>query len=249
MPDHSPHDDDEEPHGPAVAHDDIMKRLLDYQRQMREGEEPEASHASFDDPPRPATDFLEAPLGGTHVDSETFERAVTSSDEGIDAPSFDAGARPADEPSHAETEGLGHWSDEELEQPPSARAAEAREPDVAATPEVEAAPQPHEESPPPARRGFFRSRGSRREEADVPSLEAATNLADVPDFEDVAPALTGSVAAELEARIAGFERTLQRLHGQVSELRQAFADMAVAADERLGALEDEIAKARAERFS
>jgi hypothetical protein len=212
-----------------------MKRLLDYQRQMREGEEPEAP-VPFGEPTRaPATDLVE------DLPEETrAEPPESPSDE------------PAEPPADVAAETQGHWSDEgsALDDPIAARRADPREPELEGIADAAGIPEPREE-PPPARRGFFRSRGSRRDVADVPSLEEATNLADVPDFDDLAPApaLTGSVAAELEARIAGFERTLQRLQTQVGELRQTFADLAVAADERLGALEDAIAKARAERFS
>jgi hypothetical protein len=236
-------DDDEEPDhptaAPAVAHDDIMKRLLDYQRQMREGEEPEA-HVPFDEPARaPATDLA----------GDLPEGLPEARDEPAEVPTFE----PPEPPAAEGAEGLAHWSDEEtvLDDPIAAREAETREPVLEGGAEAGAIPESREEPQPSARRGFFRSRGSRREAADVPSLEEATNLADVPDFDDLAPApaFTGSVAAELEARLAGFERTLQRLHTQVGELRQTFADLAIAADERLGALEDAIAKARTERFS
>lgn len=211
MPDHpiSYGDDDEEADAPAVPHDDIMKRLLDYQRQMRESEPgEEVSEPSFGEP----------------------SPAETPATERLDAKPAEGDVRALEE--------TPAYEEPEFDVPAALQEADVQE-----------------EAPAP-RRGFFRSnraeRSSRRDVDDIPALEDATNLRDVPDFDDLAPPpppLSGSVAAELEARIAGFERSLHRLQTHVVELRQTFADMAVAADERLGAIEDAIAKARAERFS
>jgi hypothetical protein len=235
MPDHPIDPDDEEADGPTVAHDDIMKRLLDYQRQMREGDEGEASASASGEASGAVSEtWLEEPLVSAPREVADLDGAGT--DVGLpETPAYEE--RILDEPlarQEREVEEVRGTGDV---------------PQVDEAPQTPDVPDVAEEAPQP-RRGFFRSRASRRD-ADVRDLERATNVEDVPDFDDaaspIAP-LSASVAAELESRIAAFERTLQRLHAQVTELRAMFADMAVAADERLGALEDAIAKARAERF-
>lgn len=213
MPDHPiSYSDDDESERPAVAHDDIMQRLIDYQRQMREAEGSEdAPEPTFGEEPSPAGLTTEL------VDRSPAEVEFSPVEE---TPAFEDTA--------------------------TARSAAAVEPEEV---EEDAAPAP--------KRSIFRSnrsaRSSRKDADDVPDFEDAPSIEDAPRYEEFAPsgppALSPSVAAELEARIAGFERALHSLHSQVGELRRTFADMAVAADARLGAIEDAIAKARAERFS
>ncbi|HEX6331421.1 MAG TPA: hypothetical protein VF129_09085 [Actinomycetota bacterium] len=51
---------------------------------------------------------------------------------------------------------------------------------------------------------------------------------------------------ELKERLAGLEARLDRLGTKLGDLRQSFQDLAIAADERLASIEDEIAEARRE---
>jgi hypothetical protein len=50
----------------------------------------------------------------------------------------------------------------------------------------------------------------------------------------------------VDARIERLHGALDRLGSQIGEMRQAFQDMAIAADERLNEIESEIARVRAE---
>jgi hypothetical protein len=51
---------------------------------------------------------------------------------------------------------------------------------------------------------------------------------------------------DVDARIERLQGALDRLGSQIGEMRQAFQDMAIAADERLTEIESEIARVRAE---
>jgi predicted nucleic acid-binding Zn-ribbon protein len=53
--------------------------------------------------------------------------------------------------------------------------------------------------------------------------------------------------AELAARVQELEKRLELLGSRVGALRRSFQDMAIAADERLAAMEDEIEQVRSER--
>jgi hypothetical protein len=144
-------------------HDDIMKRLLDYQRHLRGGAEPkEAAATAWPSVPGDTGDQTQAP---------------TATSDLVDL----SGAEPEIEP-------------------------------------IEDLPAEAEVGPPQPIEG--------------PGTDAQ-------------PATrTGSDAA---ARIAELEGTLDRLGGLLGGLRQSFQDLAVAADARLAAIEDEIAGARDRR--
>jgi TolA-binding protein len=170
---------DEEEETPAVVHDDIMKRLLDYQRQLREGATGrEVSIAA----------------GATVTETEALvDLSGMESD-------VDADARPGD--------------DEE-----AAREAEADEV-VVSIEATSAVVEPAFEMP----------------AAPDPSAFAAREPIGVPARSMASP--------DVEARITRLERTLERLGSRIGELRRSFQDLAVAADQRLSQIENEISQAR-----
>jgi hypothetical protein len=178
---------DEEPGSEAssVPHDDIMKRLLDYQRTLREGASPEEA-------------------------AETVRSAVIA----------EPAVEPSIEPAEAEPEPI---DEEEAGEQDAPGEPEPEEPSVGA--QVEAP-----------------------EAAAVAGVLAATEPveSDTPVDEEL-PAETQrpttaapGVGSGLESRVATLEGKLEDLGTRLAELRQSFQDMAIAADERLAAMEAEI---------
>jgi hypothetical protein len=184
---------------PAVAHDDIMKRLLNYQRNLREG-------ASPDDAAEAARSAFAAP--DPAVTPPATEEVVDLSSAG---PSPDVEAVPQ----HEEDQ------DQELEM------------------QAEPAPEREVEWEPttPAQPDF---------EPSLP-IEQASPLMTIPETSAGAAEMTPGSRAELEGRLATLEERLQRLGSRIGELRRSFQDMAIAADERLAAMEDEVGHLRRER--
>ena len=152
---------------PSAAHDGIMKRLLNYQRSLREGASP----------------------------AEAAEAAEVAEIE--------------------ETAEI-----EEVEE-----TAEAEQ-------VVEVKPTPE---------------GPTEEQRDLSAAEPGSEAtADVVP-EPVLEASEAGSKAELEERVQRLEERLERLGSKVGALRQSFQDMAIAADERLAAMEDEIGQVRSEQ--
>jgi len=167
--------DEPAPEEPTAAHDDIMKRLLDYQRSLREGASPEEA--------------AEAIRGGVAERHEPAETTVV-------------------------TEELVEL--EALEPEPPAKFSE---PEVAAEVEpglMEVEPEPMELEPEPM------------ELEPEPSPPSA-----VPE-------------SELQARLSALEGKLDLIGSKIVEVRRSFQDLAIAADERLAALEDELDRVRRE---
>lgn len=174
MPDEITSGTEPEAESPSVVHDDIMKRLLDYQRHLREGTSP-AVAAEAATAERPLIDYAAAEAVGTQTETVTVVD-ITAAEAEIEA----------DTAPIAETELETEIS--------SLEAAEAAEPE------------------------------------DAPS--AAEQI-----WSEAAPAAVGDLAA----RVTELERTLARVATMIGELRGSFQDMAVASDERLAAIEDELA--------
>jgi hypothetical protein len=172
-----------DPEDPTVAHDDIMKRLLDYQRSLRGDEE--AAELPEDD-------------AGAEVVSEP--EAVESESE----VAFSTEGEP-----------VGQVVDLSVPEPATTRST-----DVGSSQQLGAEPEPSldvEPAPEPT-------------SAAAPASEAVDPLA--------AP------RADLEAHARRLEERLVRLSGKVAALRQSFQEMAIAADERLAAMKEEIDEVR-----
>lgn len=172
MPDEITSGTEPEAESPSVVHDDIMKRLLDYQRHLREGTSPAvAAEAATDE--RPLIDYAAAEAIGTQTETVTVVD-ITAAEAEIEA-------------------------------------------DTALIAETEL-------------------------EREISSLEAAEAAGAAPSaaeqiWSEAAPAAVGDLAA----RVTELERTLARVATMIGELRGSFQDMAVASDERLAAIEDELA--------
>ncbi|GIV00579.1 MAG: hypothetical protein KatS3mg014_2194 [Actinomycetota bacterium] len=181
-----------------IAHDDIMRRLLEYQRQLREGVPPsEAARAVAESDPS-------ALRAGPAAETATA-----------------SAAEPVVDLTRAEAELEAEGATTEPEVPEAAARVETEAPAAAEAESVSAAepsagpaapPSPTVEPGPPAE----------------PSAVWAVPTAD--------PGLT--------ARVERLERTLDEIATQVSDLRQRFQDLAIAADERLAELERTLARAR-----
>jgi hypothetical protein len=174
--------DEPAPEEPAAAHDDIMKRLLDYQRSLREGASPEEA--------------AEAIRGGLGERPEPTEAAVATEE----LVELDAGE--LESPS----------ADESLLPPepePEPATPLPTEPIAPAEPEPQVAPP------------------------------TATEL------EPVAGAAAGE--PDLQGRLAALEAKLDLIGSKIVEVRRSFRELAVAADDRLATLEDELERVRRER--
>lgn len=172
---------------PPVAHDDIMRRLLEYQRQLREGVPPsEAARAVAESDPAARG------IGSVGRDVTTTTEEVV-----VDLTQAEAELerRPDAEP--IDVEGPARASEVRMEEP---------------TPGVAESPQPASPVGTP------------------PEAGSSVWATPVPD-----PGLAD--------RVAQLERTLAEIATQVSDLRQRFQDMAIAADERLADLERTLARA------
>jgi fused signal recognition particle receptor len=168
------------------GHDDIMKRLLEYQRSLRGGASPEeAAEAMTRGVGDPA--LLEASEAAASL-ADLLSTEVVPGEEGV------LEAEPATEPEVAESE--------------------------VAEPELEAIEEP----------------GADMEAAEEPVVEAS----------EVAEALEalGESRSELEGRVGALEGKLEGLAAKIAELRRSFQDMAIAADERLASIADEVEQAR-----
>jgi hypothetical protein len=159
--------DEPAPEEPTAAHDDIMKRLLDYQRSLREGASPEEAAEA---------------IRGVAERHEPAETTVA-------------------------TEELV-----ELETPEPEPQAQSSEPEAAV--EVELEPM----------------------ELEPESME----LEPEPSPPSAIP------ESELQARLSALEGKLDLIGSKIVEVRRSFQDLAIAADERLAALEDELERVRGE---
>ena len=176
---------------PQLVHDDIVQRLLDYQRQLREGAPDEPTPASNIEISSPQADEV---IDLTAVEEPAAEALIEGSDDGS---AIELSPGSADIPADvAEVIDI----------------ATGRAPDV----------------------GAFG--------------DEATEQAAVISGEESAAADTVEAASEatreLADRIAGMERSLERLSSKFAELRSSFQDMAIAADERLADIEDVITELR-----
>ena len=195
MPDDVPDDDwaaDEgsEAEDPASAHDDIMQRLLNYQRSLREGAAPdEAAEAAGPMPPEPPTESPASPSGLVDLSSPVpaveveAESEIEPEDVGTAIPVV-GGVRPGTAVERSEVE-----------------------PDLSTSPVV-----------------------------------TEPSLVMIPETSRRTAPATGASRADLEERLTSLEGRLERLGSKLGDLRRSFQDMAIAADERLAAMEEEVGR-------
>lgn len=197
MPEDVKTDEEPETEAPQLVHDDIVKRLLDYQRRLREG---------APDDPAPVSDPEMSPSVIDEVIDLTAEEELvvegSTSTEAVPQPVAQGpGEAPADV---AEVIDIS-----------TGRAAEAG----------------------PA------SAETKISGSDASGAEMTETASEPPDGSAVTSADLGATQA-LEDRIDEIERSLERLSSKFAELRSAFQDMAIAADERLADIQDVIAQLR-----
>lgn len=200
-----------------LVHDDIVKRLLTYQRQLRDEqtEDPSVVAAAEETPPagearaEEIIDLTEAEID-VAGSGEMGPAGVASVEERVET-TIATGVDLSDRTRDAEIIDIS-----------AARFPEAQLGGIALA------------DPPPPRtiEGF----GSVSDSAPA-NAELSTPLS--PD----APLLAH------EDRIAAMERSVERLSSRFAELRSAFQDMAIAADERLADIEDLISELRTQADS
>lgn len=204
-----------------TAHDDIMKRLLDYQRSLREGASPEEAAEAMK---RGIGDqsLLEASSA-----AESLAELLSTEVMPDEIPESEVEAEPT-----LEAEAVPEV--EALEEPePEIEAPEEPEPEIEAAVEMF---EPTVESPPEA------VAEDALEATREPVLEQAEES---PAAEDDLVVATGSRSG-LEARVGSLEGKLDDLGAKIAELRRNFQDMAIAADERLATMAEEVEQARRE---
>lgn len=189
---------EEERQAPPIAHDDIMRRLLEYQRQLREGVPPsEAARVVAESGP--------APRGAVSVGRDV---TTTTEEVVVDLTQAEAELERGPEEGRIDIEGPARATEVRMEEPT---------PGV-----VEGGP------------------------AAVPvGTPAEAGLSQPQSTEAASGTSAWTVAARdqgLADRVAQLERTLAEIASQVSDLRQRFQDMAIAADERLADLERTLAR-------
>lgn len=193
-----------------TAHDDIMKRLLDYQRSLRDGASPEEAAEAM------KRGLAESGSLGEPSAVEGLAELLTTEVEPVES--------PAPEAEHEAEPVL----DLEPESAPEAEPAAAAEAELAS----EVAVEVQMEEPIEA-------------EAVVPvELEPAFERGPA---DEAAEPPGGESRAELEARVGSLEGKLDDLGAKIAELRRSFQDMAIAADERLATMADEVERARREQ--
>jgi hypothetical protein len=205
---------------PQAVHDDIVKRLLDYQRRLREGDDAAevVVMPEVDEPEAAAVDLAAgdraAVVDDVPIAASTTDEAISGERElaSDGSTSSDPSTAPA-----GTTRSLGRSDDDPT--PALTRLEEA----IAAAEAV-------------TREGGTSDAASIEE--DVTSDEAIAH-----GTPDPATSLASS-SAETDARIERLERALGDLSTRLSDLRASFADMAVAADERLADIEDLLRDAR-----
>jgi pilus assembly protein FimV len=225
VPDESWTDEEPESETPPVAHDDIMKRLMNYQRSLREGASPaEAAEVAQHPSAEPAREAQTAT-------GELLDLSVTEPEVEVE---FDVTteAEPETEAAPRAEAETGELVEPEVaaEAEPEAEIGSAAEPEDLWSAELE--PEPYAAVP---------------EESGPQPIAAEES----PALYETAAAEPAGVAEEsrdeLVARVVRLEERLERLGSKLGELRQSFQDMAIAADERLAAMEDEAARTRTEQ--
>ncbi len=274
---------------PETPHDDIMKRLMNYQRSLREGASPEEAAEVMRRGVEADPGLLEASVAAeslaellsteapaTEPEAETVEQEaqVEFSEpeaavvEWAEPAMADEPARDTAEPEDLETEAV----EREVVEPEVVETVSESEPELVGQ-EVEAHDAGVEAAEPSigqleisstAEPEFEPTPGSGEQVADEyawgemvddpgaesaivsePALESIAG--DKGEIEPAMPAPMPGSRAELEEGIEGLEDTLNGLAERIAELRRSFQKMAVAADDRLASLAEEVERARGER--
>ena len=226
-----PRDDAEsEDASPELVHDDIVKRLLDYQRQLREsgpeGEAPAAT-ATITAEATTSEEIVDLTAAETSDDDDTIELEAEETAEAIDVETTEplAGAATTADDLSAEVIVL---------HPETATAEET----AAAAASVDAT----------ADDAIVETIGEIASTATVTPEAGSTEGAATPsDAAATAPTETSIGSAEDAERIARYERSLGELAERFAFLRQSFQDMAIAADGKLAEIEELLAQTQLDR--
>jgi hypothetical protein len=244
---------------PETPHDDIMKRLLTYQRSLREGASPEEAAeimrqgVSADPALVEASAAAESLAESLAEEAEPTEAEGSPEPEGEEAAGAEVGAE-ADtelEPADGEVDAGDRGEGAEVEPPApepetaswEAPAAEIDEPGASALDAGTPVEAPTEET---VGDEFAWAESVVEPEPDTPvgeSLELTTQAVEAAST----PGAPGGSAHELEAGVGGLEDKLEGLAQRIAELRRSFQDMAVAADDRLANLAEEVERAKREQ--
>ena len=225
---------------PELVHDDIVKRLLDYQRQLREGLEDTAT-APSSVAMQTATDELVDLTGGDTLEEDFVD--LTEDVSGAPRPAENlaiedvAAASPPPPP----------LEDPAVDAPTrTTGGAEAPAQDRADAEVIVLRPDPSADQD-----AMTSASDAAVARADAPSDEAGRAGAwpgPAPSparVEDGSPSVTtGSSDDKAADRIAELERRLEILVSRFADLRSSFQDMAIAADERLAEIEDLLTEVR-----
>jgi hypothetical protein len=237
------HADDEA--DPDIVHDDIVKRLLDYQRQLREGapEEIAAAATTTLTAESPADELIDltAVEAVDPSDTVTLDEPATAgatSPETATSDATDAAATGTDVTGETLSGADEDASAEVIVLRPDAPTAEAVADDTEAMTTVDASA---DEDLATAMTALAEA------EAPTPSATSDDATSEAPTAETPAPAPEATVEPETAERIARYERSLEDLADRFATLRSSFQDMAIAADERLAEIEELLAQTQLDR--
>ena len=223
--------------GPEIAHDDIVKRLLDYQRQLRE----------VDEAPAAATTTITAEAAEEIVDLTDVEgdAHTISLDEPATAAATEAEPIDAAEVGHGTSAGADDGSADVIVLHPEPTSSDETADTASMTGSVDATAD-EDLATAVAEIATGETDATTEAENDAGATASTTaspaiETAAAPVIEDAA------TASDDDERIARYERSLEDLAERFAILRSSFQDMAIAADERLAEIEELLAQTQLER--
>ena len=281
MPDDTKMGDEPEDQGegPPDVHDDIMKRLLEYQRQLREGaaldeqagsikkERPSLDRAAAESVAMTQTETVEV-VDITAAEAEIEANAEVGAPETLDvveaAEATDVAVEPTTAPELSASDALLKAAESTKPEPTKREEpSEAEEPTeiLSSVPrktaepepvleEVEAAAEAPETRPMPTQiwaEKPVEAPTIPAEPVAAPEQRKSRWKKSKPASGQPAPAIVEqppSAVSETDARVAELEETLARTSKMITELRDAFQQLAISADERLAVIEESLSVRR-----
>jgi hypothetical protein len=208
---------------PEHGHDDIVKRLLDYQRQLRESGDAEGAHT--------ATTTITAEAAADELLDLTTAEAEDADTISIDEPTTAAATGRTTGEASDGTAASAHGAADVIvlhpEATPSGTAEAAADVDATVDETIDAAMEEIAAG-----------------ETEATATDGATpNAIGSATIDDA----TRARSSEDAERIARYERSLEDLAERFATLRQSFQDMAIAADGRLAEIEELLAQIQLDR--
>jgi len=228
---------------PNIAHDDIVKRLLDYQRQLREGAPEELAAAA-------TTTITAESAADEVVDLTTVEADDDADTITLDEPAT-AGATSVETATTDATGAVATGTDVMSETSEPGADDEASADVIVLRPEGSPTERDAQDTAVMTAVDASADEDVATAMTELAEREAAapidaTASATTPETTVAAPEVAASDPDDAE-RIARYERSLEDLAERFATLRSSFQDMAIAADERLAEIEELLAQTQLDR--